>query len=121
MATPAFSVLTRDGTMSAEVISVLGARGVIRRTTSALISRWSSRAATSPAGPQELSRSEAPAKVYGATPSSDAKEKPTHRRKHRGGVRMNGRRSPSGEPPEASGAVASRTEQPTNHVERSEG
>lgn len=85
------------------------------------IVRWSSRTATRPAGPQELSRSAALAKVYGATPSSDAKEAPTHRRKHWGGLRMSDRRSPSGEPPEASWAVASRTEQPTNHVERSEG
>lgn len=107
--------------MSAEVILVPAAREAIRQISPALTCRWSSRAATCPAGPQELSRSEAPAKVYGATPSSDAKEKPTHRREHSGGIGMSGRRSPSGEPPEASWAVASRTEQPTNHVERSEG
>lgn len=107
--------------MSAEVIHVLVAREAIPRINRALACRWSSRAATCPAGPQELSRSEARAKVYGATPSSDAKEKPTHRREHRGGIRMSGRRSPSGEPPEASWTVASWTEQPTNHVKRSEG
>ena len=45
--------------------------------------------------------SEADSEVYGATPSSGAKESTTHQRKHRGGVRMSDRRSPSGEPPEA--------------------
>lgn len=77
--------------------------------------------AAAPGGRQELLRSEANAEVYGATPSADEKEPPTLRRKQRGGLRMSGRRSPSGEPPEAPWAVASRTEQPTDDVERNEG
>ena len=76
--------------------------------------------AAAPRGPQEFSRSSAILKVYGATPSSNAKEKPTLRMEHRGGLRMSDRRSPSGEPPEVSWGVASRTEHPTNPVERNE-
>lgn len=76
--------------------------------------------AAAPGGHQKLLTSEAGSEVYGATPSSDAKENTTHRRKHRGGVRMSDRRSPSGEPPEAPWSVASRTEQTTEEVERSE-
>jgi hypothetical protein len=73
-----------------------------------------------PGGHQELLTSEACSEVYGATPSADEKENTTLQRKHRGGVRMSDRRSPSGEPPEAPWPVASRTEQTTDHVERNE-
>ena len=73
-----------------------------------------------PGGHQELLTSEACSEVYGATPSSDEKEQPTLQRKRRGGLRMSGRRSPSGEPPEAPWSVASRTEQTTDDVERNE-
>lgn len=76
--------------------------------------------AAAPGGHQELLTSEASSEVYGATPSSDAKENTTLQRKHRGGVRMSDRRSPSGEPPEAPWPVASRTEQATEAVEGSE-
>lgn len=49
-------------------------------------------------------------KVYGATPSAAAKETVTLPKEHRGGSRMSGSRSPSGEPPEVSGCAASKTE-----------
>ncbi|MBB2975124.1 hypothetical protein FHX49_000665 [Microbacterium endophyticum] len=76
--------------------------------------------AAAPGGHQELLTSEARSKVYGATPSSDAKENTTLKNKYRRGVRMNDRRSPSGEPPEAPWSVASRTEQTTEEIGRGE-
>lgn len=82
--------------------------------------RSSSCAATCPAGPQELSTSEAMVKVYGATLHRVVKEIPTHQEGHRGGDRMSDVGNPSGEPPAASWGVASRTEDTANHVEWSE-
>lgn len=82
---------------------------------------WFLARAAAPGRHQELLRSAAISEVYGATPSSDVKENTTIQRRHRGGVRMSDRRSPSGEPPEAPWSVASRTEQTTDQVEGSEG
>lgn len=65
---------------------------------------------------EERSESE----VYGATPSSAAKETVTLPKEHRGDGRMSGRRSPSGESPKAPGDAASKTGQPPEHVERNE-
>jgi hypothetical protein len=58
--------------------------------------------------------------VYGATPSSTAKEIVTHPKEHRGDDFLRGRRSPSGEPPEASGGTASKTEFHLKSVEGNE-
>lgn len=65
---------------------------------------------------EERSESE----VYGATPSSAAKEAVTLPKEHRGDGRMSGRRSPSGESPKAPGDATSKTGQHTEHVERNE-
>ncbi len=73
-----------------------------------------------PGGHQELLTSEACSEVYGAYTFRDAKEQTTRRRCYRGGLRMSGMRGPSGEPPEAQGSVASRTEQTADQVERNE-
>lgn len=59
-------------------------------------------------------------KVYGATPSSAAKETVTHPKEHRGGGFLRGRRSPSGELPRASSDAASKTGYHSRDVERSE-
>lgn len=59
-------------------------------------------------------------KVYGATPSSVAKETVTLPKEHRGDGRMSGRRSPSGEPPEVPGDAASKTGHSLEHDERNE-
>jgi hypothetical protein len=58
--------------------------------------------------------------VYGATPSSAAKETVTHPKEHSGECRMSGRGSPSGEPPEVPGDAASKTGQHTEHDEGNE-
>lgn len=57
--------------------------------------------------------------VYGATPSSAAKEIVTHPKEHRGVDRMSGRRSPSGEPPEAPSDAATKSGDHLGRVERS--
>jgi hypothetical protein len=59
-------------------------------------------------------------KVYGATPSSTAKEIVTHPKEHRGDDFLRGRRSPSGESPKASGGTASKTEYRLKSVEGNE-
>lgn len=59
--------------------------------------------------------------VYGAYTFRDAKEQAPRRSCYRDGLRMNGMRGPSGEPPEAQRSVASRTEQTADQqVERNE-
>jgi hypothetical protein len=71
-----------------------------------------------PAGHQKLPTSEAGSEVYGATPFSEAR-KNTILRGHTRGVQNIGRRGPSEESAEAPWSVPSRTEQTTDHVERS--
>lgn len=83
--------------------------------------RWrcccSARAAA-PGGHQELLTSEAGSEVYGATPSTTAKETTTLPKAHRGGWLLCGSRSPSGEPPEAQRGAASKTGHHAGRAER---
>ena len=57
-------------------------------------------------------------KVYGATPSTTAKETTTLPKAHRGGWLLCGSRSPSGEPPEAQRGAASKTGHHAGRAER---
>lgn len=60
------------------------------------------------------------AEVYGATPSTAAKETTTLPKAHRGGGRSRGSRSPSGEPPEAPTGDAPKADRLSGVAEGSE-
>lgn len=72
-----------------------------------------------PQGPKDFGE-RSDAKVYGATPSSAAKETATLPKAHWGGGRSRGRRSPSGESPKASRGATTKSVHPSINVEGGE-